>query len=113
MGRPIGNRIVEVLEIAERLGPCSVRQGHACMSPEVDIHNADKYFTRAVGMGLMTVDRCGKPKLYYVAPGWRKMLLALRAEPKPVPAVPVVAAELLPLALQARHPLETVWANFG
>ncbi len=34
--------------------------------PEVDIENVRKYCSRAVGCGLLTVDRTGFPKKYTV-----------------------------------------------
>lgn len=109
MGKRIGARIVQALRAVQLLQPCSALQVLPHM-PGVEWANVDKYCSRAVGHGLMTVDRTCRPKLYSVVPGWQQELeewaQPTRPLPKPKPA------ECLSLALERRHPLEQVWQNF-
>lgn len=107
MGRPIGGRIVQVCGIVQRIGPCTARQVAQWMEG-VEPTNVDKYCSRAVGFRLMTVERC-YPKLYRVAPDWQEVLAAQFTPAKPLIPAPLPAAS----PLRARHPLETVWANFS
>lgn len=104
MSRPIGKRIREACEVVERLGPCGV----STIGPQMDgvkNINASHYLNRAVGHGLLVVDKSHRPYRYSVADGWRDMLPELkrsivnraiprRAEPQPAP-----------------HPLAAVWAR--
>lgn len=109
MGKRIGTRIVQALRAVELLQPCTVQQLMPHM-PGVEWSNVDKYCSRAVGHGLMTVDRKSRPKLYSAAPGWEQQLdewdqPTRCMAPKPTPEL------CLASALQRRHPLEQVWQN--
>lgn len=109
MGKRIGTRIIQALRAVELLQPCTVQQVMPHM-PGVEWANVDKYCSRAVGHGLMTVDRKSRPKVYSVIPGWQQQLeewtQPTRPLPKPKPA------ERVALALERRNPLEQVWQNF-
>ena len=65
MGRKIGKRILQVCEIVRELGQCTARQIGDRM-PDVDIENVHKYCSRAVGCGLISVDRTEFPKKYAI-----------------------------------------------
>ena len=46
--------------------------------PGIDRPNIDKYCSRAVGLGLMHVDRAKRPKAYIVQPDWREKISQFR-----------------------------------
>lgn len=106
MGQRVGKRIIQALGAVQRLQPCTVHQVQALM-PGVEWSNVDKYCSRAVGHGLMTVDRTRRPKLYSVVPGWQEQLQEWRQptlpEPKPTPVACVA------MAIERRSPLELAW----
>lgn len=88
-GRPVGARIREALEILDRIGPARAVEVCAHMD-NVQPSNAGKYCSRAVGLGLATVDRSGSWPVFAVAPSWRELAAARpearRMLPDPVPA---------------------------
>lgn len=110
MGKRIGTRIVQVLRAVELLQPCTVQQLMPHM-PGVEWTNVDKYCSRAVGHGLMTVDRSVFPKQYRTVPGWQQQLEEWAQPTRPLPKPNPNAEESLALALKRRHPLEQVWQN--
>jgi len=81
--RPVGNRIKQACEVIEQYGPC----GYAVITSETGIErsNASKYCQRAVGLGLMTVQRPEKRwhreafAIYSVVPGWRDSLVRFKS----------------------------------
>lgn len=74
-GRPVGDRILDVLQITETLGAATAQQIRARMqNPPVADSNVAKYCSRAVGLRLMTVDRSVRPMLFRVVPGWRSVI---------------------------------------
>jgi hypothetical protein len=73
-GRPIGARIREVLSIVEAMGSATVIQVRPRLSGGVEHSNAAKYCSRAVGLGLMTVDRDKKPMVFTPVDGWRQLI---------------------------------------
>lgn len=80
MGRPIGKRILQACEIVRQLGPSTTRQIGVHM-PDVVTENVDKYCSRAVGCGLLTVDRTVRPKQYAVV----DKVVDSGVEPEPMP----------------------------
>ena len=76
-GRPIGERIRAICAHIERAGPMVVSDLLAVM-PSEDRTNLAKYCSRAVGLGLLTVQRnTGVQKnsnLWDVNPGWRELI---------------------------------------
>lgn len=92
-GRPIGNRIREVLEITEQRGAANTTEIRLAMKGHVESANVGKYCSRAVGLGLLTADRTQHPIVYRVVEGWRQEIDARppsrrRPEPKPQPTPP-------------------------
>ncbi len=75
--RLIGARIREACEILETTGPMSGAEmsRHMFVVPQ----NAGKYCSRAVGLGLMTVDRWETNRIKYaeysIVPEWREIVL--------------------------------------
>lgn len=73
-GRPIGARIREVLSVVEAMGSATFIQVRPRLSGGVEHSNAAKYCSRAVGLGLMTVDRDKKPMVFTPVDGWRQLI---------------------------------------
>jgi len=71
MAKLYGKKIPQFCEIVEQLGPCTSRQIFELAPPASVIQDVETYCTRAVGRGLMTVDRSGKLKKWAVVKGWR------------------------------------------
>ncbi|MDO8778877.1 MAG: hypothetical protein Q7K57_61195 [Burkholderiaceae bacterium] len=110
MGKRIGTRIVQALRAVELLQPCTVQQLMPHM-PGVEWTNVDKYCSRAVGHGLMTVDRSVFPKQYRTVPGWQQQLDEWAVPTRGVkPALAAQAPGTGPATVR-RHPLEQVWQN--
>ncbi len=65
MAQPIGRRVLQACEIVRKIGPSTTRQVAAHM-PDLQIDCVHKYCSRAVGLGLLTVDRSVFPKQYTV-----------------------------------------------
>lgn len=63
-GRPIGAHIREIVAIAEQLGSCTCPQIRAHMQAPMELSNVWKYCSRAVGLGLLAVDRSVRPTRY-------------------------------------------------
>jgi hypothetical protein len=82
-GPNIGKRIRQACEILEKLGP----SGSRTLADHIDINpeNCGKYCSRAVGHGLMTVERGlgsrSNYSVFTVVPEWREILA--RRDPKP------------------------------
>ena len=74
--RPIGKHVRTVMQILDDLGPCTYRQVWERM--DVCKQNANKYCSRAVALGLATVDKTTKPCLYAAVPGWADTAVARR-----------------------------------
>lgn len=97
-GRPIGERIREVLTIAEEMGGATATQIRPWMNGPMELSNAAKYCSRAVGLQLMTVDREAKPMVFRPVEGWRDLIedchdfKVLPEEPRPTAADTVAAA---------------------
>ena len=91
--RPIGKRIAEALGIVDEIGAANYRQVYERMDGVI-VENAGKYCQRAVGLGLMTVDRSVYPKQYQAVPGWREKVKPIQrikpyiVRPAKVPYVP-------------------------
>lgn len=94
-GRPIGERIREVLAIAESLGGASAPQIRPHMQGGVEKSNAAKYCSRAVGLRLMTVDRTQRPMVFRPVDGWRNKLDD-RTVHRPRAAAPVARVNRTP-----------------
>ena len=99
-GRSVGNRIREACQILETHGPMgsrSICDRMADVSPE----NAGKYCLRAVGLGLMTVERGRQSKYNYsvftVVPNWRDLVDKRRTTRLPAP--------------KPRNPIQRGWAG--
>lgn len=98
----VGERILEVCEILEELGPggsgdVAKLMGLTAEGKIVGGANASKYCARAVEMGLLTVDKSpinnhSHYNIYTVAPDWRERIkgktkYAVRAKPYARPAI--------------------------
>lgn len=92
-GRPVGNHIRNICASIEESGPSGIKAVRERF-PEIEYSNASKYCSRAVGLGLMTVERGRGSKASYcvftVVPGWREMAEKRRTTKLP-PATPRVA----------------------
>lgn len=85
-GRNIGQRILDMCAMIEECGPSEIKLINARLGG-VETSNAGKYCSRAVCLGLMTVERGmnGKCKyaIYSIVPGWREIANARRTT-KPI-----------------------------
>ena len=74
MGRPIGNRMLNILETLEVMGPSGC---HAVCDAAYggDTNGGSKYLCSAETRGWLTVTIVNFKKIYMVAPGWRARLL--------------------------------------
>lgn len=109
MGKRIGTRIIQALRAVQLLQPCTVQQLMPHM-PGVEWSNVDKYCSRAVGHGLMTVDRSIFPKQYHTVPGWQQQLDEWAVPTRGVKPAPAAAPSTEP-ATARRHPLELAWRD--
>lgn len=73
MGRKVGARIREVLEIVEA-GAKTKPEIRQRMNPSADPQHVGMYCSRAVGLGLMTVDRRKFPMEFRVVSHWRALV---------------------------------------
>lgn len=73
--RKVGRRIPEVLAALALLGQ-DTSWNVAKLLPGDDPTNVGKYLSRAVGLGLATVDRGCGPALFACVPGWHELVLA-------------------------------------
>lgn len=89
MGRKVGARIREVLEIVEA-GAVTKDQILCRMTQPVSRDNLGTYCSRAVDMGLLAADSRTSPARYSVVPGWRAK--ADRQTRQPAPCVNSVFA---------------------
>lgn len=104
-GRPLGQRFREVLDIVGKLGSCTCSEITARMTGEIEPRHTWTYCTRAVSLGLMSVDRSRRPVKYQLADGSQTMLEAMASTAKPVkvePPAPLSAAETVALALRTQ-----------
>lgn len=103
--RAVGQRIILAMQLLEREGPCGYRLISSYMD-FVQKENVAKYLSRAVGLGLATVDRSSGVKVFEAVPGWRDNLHQYSTtRSKPVKAVKAV---LVPRAM-----VNSVWALGG
>lgn len=72
-GRPIGKRVIQAMEILERLGEASYTEVWEHMQDVCERENASKYMARSVSYGL-AIRIGGKPAKYRPAPEWRRWL---------------------------------------
>lgn len=88
MARTVGTRIREACQILETHGPMGSRSICDLMT-DVESTNAGKYCLRAVGLGLMTVERGRQSKYNYsiftVVPNWRELADKRRTTKLPAP----------------------------
>ena len=103
MPRPIGGQIFHACEAVERFGVC----GSPDVQPILGVvnTNAIKYLSRAVGYGLLTVDRSTRPHQYRVVPGWREKV-------KPIARIqPYVVRPLKMKQTSLMVHLQSVWGG--
>jgi len=113
MSITIGWRVVEACGIVHRLGGCTTGQVGEWMAG-VEQSNVDRYCSRAVGLGLMTVDRTVYPKQYRMASAWQHVLAGLQqVRQHERPHWPAEALAVQPAPLAQRHVLDQVWSRFG
>lgn len=86
-GRPIGAKVIEVAEVAARLGPCTAEAVRSEL-PGVGMAQVLKYMRRAVTYGLMTCD----DSEFEVVQNWRGLLR--RRHEAVAKARPTVSARL-------------------
>lgn len=68
--RPIGHRVIQVMEALEKIGPASYSRVMHFIGETCHQHTY-KYCQRAVGLGLASVEG-SKPRIYKPTPGWRE-----------------------------------------
>lgn len=102
MPRTVGTRIIAACSEVERRGVCSQSDVTAVM--QIEPSNVGKYLSRAVGLGLLSIDRTTRPHSYAVIPGWRERI-KLIARVKPAIARPV----FVPVPVRSHH-LQGIWA---
>jgi len=103
--RPVGQRIILAMQLLEREGPCGYRVISDYMN-FVQKENVAKYLSRAVGLGLATVDRSRGVKMFSAVDGWRDNLHQhSTTRSKPVKAVKDVVVH--------RAMVNSVWALGG
>lgn len=90
MGRKVGARIREVLEIVEA-GAKTKPQIHKLLTTPMEASNLGKYCSRAVGLRLMTVDRTKWPMEFHVVPDWRLIASETGVNKRPVRKAPQVS----------------------
>ena len=100
VGRPIGSRIHEILEITEAMGTSTTKKLRERMAGEVASSNVGKLCSRAAGMGLLLVNRNFQPISYTVTPGWRDIVSQRSAKPE-AQEKPVEQAEPLGIVAAA------------
>lgn len=71
--RKVGRRIPEVLAALALLGQ-DTSWNVAKLLPGDDPTNVGKYLSRAVGLGLATVDRGCGPAMFACVPGWHELV---------------------------------------
>lgn len=90
-GRPIGERIRSVCAALEQYGPMGV-SGLCDKINGVERSNMGKYCSRAVGLGLLTVERGlshrSNYSVYHVVPEWREFIEQRRTTRIKVAQVP-------------------------
>jgi len=76
-GRPIGERIREICECLHAEGPQGMRYLELSFS-HIERSNIGKYCSRAVGLGLLTVERKTGARenrhVWTVVPEWRELM---------------------------------------
>lgn len=88
-GRPIGKRVIEAMEILERLGEATYTEVWEHMQDVCVRENASKYMVRSVEYGL--AERVGgKPVKYRPVRDWRRWLTESPTERHSTPAMPRV-----------------------
>ena len=70
MGRKVGARILEVVQIVEA-GAKTKPEMRKMLSSPIESGNLGHYCSRAVGLRLMTVDRSKRPMEFRAVPNWR------------------------------------------
>jgi len=93
VGRPVGHRIREVLEITESRGTANTTEIRLAMSGRVESANVAKYCSRAVGLGLMTADRSNRQIRYEAVTGWRELVRPPKPKQPQPQAEPPASAE--------------------
>ena len=88
-GRPIGKRVIQAMEILERLGEATYTEVWEHMQDVCERENASKYMGRSVEYGL-AVRIGGKPVKYRPVPEWRRWLTETPTERPADPSRPRV-----------------------
>lgn len=70
MGRPIGERIRQVLAIVDVLEVATAKQIHSYMKGVCN-QSVDKYCARAVTLGLLETSKEKRVQTYQTTQGWR------------------------------------------
>lgn len=100
MSQPIGKQIMRACEAVERFGGCN--SPALATALQLRDNHTRTYLGRAMGYGLLTVDRSSRTHQYQVVPGWRERVKPIaRVRPYVVrPRVgPAVAANRAAFAL--------------
>jgi hypothetical protein len=98
----VGKRVIEVCTIVEKIGSSTGGVVFAWMDGS-SRENAAKYCSRAVGLGLMTVDRSVRPMQFDVIEGWRE-----RAQP--IQRIqPYLVRPRIEAPTRSRFALHSVW----
>lgn len=100
----VGARVVQVCEIVDRLKVCGSGAVHRELG--IDRYNVRTYLQRAVGMGLIKVDRTARLHTFRTTPGWRE-IVARRPEPVRIAVVPMLSGAMM--AQRRSFPLAGVW----
>lgn len=68
--RPIGARLIEVIELCEEHGGLTYTELHALTYSHMNINTVSTFCIRATEYGLLRYDE-GRPRTYYAVEGWR------------------------------------------
>ena len=94
----VGHRIREACEIVDASGGCTSARIKSTFPAAHS--NAFTYLSRAVALGLLTIDRSVYPHLFTAVPGWRsecgprKNLMMREPRPAPAPGISIVQQAL-------------------
>ena len=92
MKKMIGRKIMQACTIVEAHGSCTGAVAQPIM--DMAMANTFKCMSRAVGLGLLTVDRSSRPHHWVAVTGWRDKVALIQREkpyvvrPAKVPYVP-------------------------
>lgn len=106
-GLRISHRFFEVADLVDKSGSASVRDILPGMSGLVSHENCLAYCSRAVSLGLMSVDRSCKPMVFTMRFGWRDRVVGVLNKER-LPQPPANPESVVAVALRTQP--NSVWA---